>query len=121
MFMGATEEQMSLLNNAHVDHVSYVLILYSLAFLLFLCKSTYTLSISLLTHVVVNILLHIYAVNSEPASIKLDAEYQGINGHANGRIVRDAEEFELHGLADDDDDLNEEEGLLKENQGSRNQ
>jgi hypothetical protein len=39
MFMGATEEQMAVLASAHVTHVSYILILYSLAFLLFLCKS----------------------------------------------------------------------------------
>lgn len=38
LFMGATEEQMALLAGAHVTHVSYILILYSLAFLLFLCK-----------------------------------------------------------------------------------
>lgn len=38
LFMGATEEQMKLLSDAHVTHVSYVLILYSIAFLLFLCK-----------------------------------------------------------------------------------
>lgn len=36
--MGATEEQMVLLDNAGVTHVAYVLILYSIAFLLFLCK-----------------------------------------------------------------------------------
>jgi hypothetical protein len=39
MFMGATEEQMQLLHDAHVTHVSYVLILFSVAFLMFLCKS----------------------------------------------------------------------------------
>jgi hypothetical protein len=39
LFMGATEEQMKLLADANVSHVSYVLILYSIAFLLFLCKS----------------------------------------------------------------------------------
>lgn len=39
LFMGATEEQMHTLSAAHVTHVSYILILYSLAFLLFLCKS----------------------------------------------------------------------------------
>lgn len=39
MFMGATEEQMQLLSDANVSHVSYVLILLSIAFLLFLCKS----------------------------------------------------------------------------------
>ena len=36
--MGATEEQMALLAGANVTHVSYILILYSIAFLLFLCK-----------------------------------------------------------------------------------
>lgn len=38
--MGATEEQMALLSDAHVTHVSYVLILYGVAFLLYLCTST---------------------------------------------------------------------------------
>ena len=37
--MGATEEQMQLLDSSGVDHVSYVLMLYSIAFLLYLCKS----------------------------------------------------------------------------------
>jgi len=37
--MGATEEQMQLLNDAGVMHVAYVLILYSIAFILFLCMS----------------------------------------------------------------------------------
>jgi hypothetical protein len=62
---------------------------------------------------VVNVLLHIYAVNSEPPSIKLDTEADA-NG-PNGHIVRDVEEFELHGLASDDEDAAEEdERLLKE-------
>lgn len=39
LFMGATEEQMMTLARAGVTHVAYILILYSLAFLLFLCKS----------------------------------------------------------------------------------
>lgn len=38
MFMGATEEQMQMLADANVTHVSYVLILFSMAFLMFLCK-----------------------------------------------------------------------------------
>lgn len=38
LFMGATEEQMQLLSDSGVTHVSYILILYSIAFLLFLCK-----------------------------------------------------------------------------------
>lgn len=44
LFMGATEEQMAMLATAHVTHVSYILILFSLAFLLFLCKSDSTCS-----------------------------------------------------------------------------
>lgn len=40
LFMGATEEQMAMLATANVSHVSYILILFSLAFLLFLCEST---------------------------------------------------------------------------------
>jgi hypothetical protein len=39
LFMGATEEQMALLDESGIDHVSYLLILYSIAFLLYLCKS----------------------------------------------------------------------------------
>lgn len=39
--MGATEEQMMLLENAGITHVSYVLILYSIAFILFLCMSPF--------------------------------------------------------------------------------
>lgn len=38
LFMGATEEQMAMLSDAGVTHVSYILILYSIAFFLFLCK-----------------------------------------------------------------------------------
>lgn len=38
LFMGATEEQMQLLSDAGVTHVAYILILYSIAFLMFLCK-----------------------------------------------------------------------------------
>lgn len=40
--MGATEEQMELLAAANVTHVSYILILYSIAFILFLCKYSST-------------------------------------------------------------------------------
>ena len=38
LFMGATEEQMLALSDGNVTHVSYILILYSVSFLLFLCK-----------------------------------------------------------------------------------
>lgn len=49
--MGATEEQMQLLSDAHVTHVSYILILYSIAFLLYL---------------LVNMTLHVYATHAWP-------------------------------------------------------
>lgn len=39
LFMGATEEQMQLLEDAGIMHVSYILILFSIAFILFLCES----------------------------------------------------------------------------------
>lgn len=68
--MGATEEQMQLLSNAGVTHVSYILILFSISFLLFLCKSksqsSTLLHASANKYPVVNILLHIYAINAFP-------------------------------------------------------
>lgn len=38
--MGSNEEQIHLLISASVDHVSYALVLYSLAFVLYFCMST---------------------------------------------------------------------------------
>ncbi|KAF2811434.1 uncharacterized protein BDZ99DRAFT_384888 [Mytilinidion resinicola] len=96
LFMGATEEQMQLLSDAGVTHVSYVFILYSIAFLLFLF---------------VNMLLHLYAVSTWDETSKSDPEAPRTNGLANGharatdhRRVRDAEEFELAGLMSDDEE-----------------
>ena len=94
--MGATEEQMALMSAANVTHVAYVLVIYSVAFILFLF---------------VNVLLHIYAVYTWPTAPKKDPEASRVNGHVNGhartpsqRQVRDAEEFELEGLMSDGDD-----------------
>ncbi|KAI0471030.1 hypothetical protein GGR56DRAFT_658670 [Xylariaceae sp. FL0804] len=82
LFMGATEEQMHLVDASGMDHVAYILILYSLAFLLFLF---------------VNMLVGIYDRNVGPAMPNKEM--------ANGRIpVRDAQEFELEGLMSDDED-----------------
>ncbi|KAK1140265.1 hypothetical protein N8T08_010562 [Aspergillus melleus] len=110
LFMGATEEQMQLLNDAGITHVSYVLILYSIAFILFLF---------------VNVLLHIYAVHAWPESAKVsryteddESEGQGSsrskanrsqpNGHARSHSetqrIQDAEAFELQGLISDEED-----------------
>ncbi|KAL8782866.1 MAG: hypothetical protein Q9213_005043 [Squamulea squamosa] len=94
LFMGATEEQMAMLSEAHVSHVSYILILYSVAFLLFLF---------------VSMLLNLYASHAwplEPARTKQTEMMNGTsiaNGHLDRRM-RDAEEFELEGLMSDDED-----------------
>jgi len=93
--MGATEEQMQLISDAGITHVSYVLVLYSFAFLVFL---------------LVNMLLHLYAVNASPPVPPKDAarpeRLPRANGHTRGtdsRQIRDAEEFELEGLMTDDE------------------
>lgn len=96
LFMGATEEQMQLISDAGISHVSYVLVLYSFAFLIFLF---------------VNMLLHLYAVNSEapvvpPKDVEQPARIPRMNGHTRGsdsRQIRDAEEFELEGLMSEDE------------------
>lgn len=103
LFMGATEEQMALLASSHVTHVSYVLLLYSLAFLLFLF---------------VSVLLRLYAnatwpLSSSPLSSggvmalkKDDGENGIVVGNGNGHLgrIKDAEEFELEGLMSDAED-----------------
>lgn len=62
---------------------------------------------------VVNMLIHLYAINAPGQASKTDGEGPRTNGMANGqangharadRRVRDAEEFELAGLDSDDDD-----------------
>jgi len=104
LFMGATEEQMKILDAANVDHVSYVLILYSIAFLLYLF---------------VNMLLHLYAVNAISTKTDLERANGHVrmtgNAHAPDQRVRDAEEFELHGLGDDseEEEGDESERLMK--------
>ena len=83
---------MNLLTSAGVSHVSYILLLYSVSFLLFLF---------------VCMLLHLYASYAhplDPARPK-DMANGGPNGHVGhvDRRVRDAEEFELEGLMSDDE------------------
>ncbi|KAI9807273.1 MAG: hypothetical protein M1833_000016 [Piccolia ochrophora] len=95
LFMGATEEQMVLVAGAGVSHVSYILVLYSFAFLFFLF---------------VNMLLHLYAVNAASPTQKPLPPVPLGNGHARGtrqadaRRARDAEEFELEGLISEEED-----------------
>lgn len=85
---------MLLLSDRGVSHVSYILVLYSIAFLLFLF---------------VCILLHLYAAHTWPVNPKASrvngANGVLTNGHAvDSRRVRDAEEFELEGLMSDDEE-----------------
>ncbi|KAI2603630.1 hypothetical protein GGR54DRAFT_633685 [Hypoxylon sp. NC1633] len=90
LFMGATEEQMSLVASSGMDHVAYILILYSLAFLLFLF---------------VNALISVYDRNSAPALPNKDVANGRLGPRLNGNVpVRGAQEFELEGLMSDDED-----------------
>ncbi|KAL2162896.1 hypothetical protein VTH06DRAFT_6732 [Thermothelomyces fergusii] len=87
LFMGATEEQMALVANSGIDHVAYVLILYSLASLLFL----FTMA-----------LINIYdRANPIPKKPLADGQAPGAGDDAR---LRDANEFELDGLASDEED-----------------
>lgn len=106
--MGATEEQMKLLSDAGITHVSYVLVLYSFAFLIFLLT---------------NVLIHIYAVNTSappvpPKDGETPARIPRMNGHnhTDSRQIRDAEEFELEGLMSDDESPESPSTLGKNNE-----
>lgn len=90
--MGATEEQMAFIASSPMDHVAYILILYSLAFLVFLFA---------------HVLIHLYdrAANS-PAAAKIAANGRARPGDRalDDTQLRDAEEFELDGLVSEDED-----------------
>jgi hypothetical protein len=88
--MGATEEQMALVAASSMDHVSYILILYSLAFLVFL----FTM-----------MLIGLYDRNANPVDPAKTAVNGRLGPRMNGHVpVRDAQEFELEGLMSDDED-----------------
>ncbi|ROV87912.1 hypothetical protein VPNG_10363 [Cytospora leucostoma] len=96
MFMGATEEQMAFVDSSSVDVVAYILMVYSLAFILFLF---------------VNLLIHLYdrGVNQKVPAKDIHGNVHGGNGHAVGtaaddRRLRDAEEFELDDMMSDEED-----------------
>ncbi|KAK1756962.1 hypothetical protein QBC47DRAFT_297440 [Echria macrotheca] len=90
LFMGANEEQMNLVAHSGMDAVAYILILYSLAFLLFLF---------------VNMLIHVYDRSANATLFK-----PTVNGRApasrpvEDRQLREAGEFELEGLMSEDED-----------------
>ncbi|EMR72207.1 putative ytp1-like protein [Eutypa lata UCREL1] len=90
LFMGANEEQMDLVAESGMDHVAYILILYSLAFMSFLF---------------VHMLIGVYDHATTPDSPDKESSEGRLGSRLNGNVpVRDAEEFELEGLMSDDDD-----------------
>ncbi|KAI3325186.1 hypothetical protein HD806DRAFT_492303 [Xylariaceae sp. AK1471] len=92
MFMGATEEQMELVSKSGMDHIAYILILYSLAALLFL----FTL-----------MLIHVYDRNAGSALPAKELPAGRLGPRLSGNVpIRDAHEFELEGLMSDDEDEN---------------
>lgn len=109
LFMGATEEQMHLVAEVGIDHVAYILILYSLAFLMFLF---------------VLMLIRLYDCNANaPKRVNSAADsrpgYSGVRLPEDGQL-RDAQEFELDGLMTDDEEDEESAArrkLIKEDAG----
>ncbi len=85
--MGSNEEQMQLLHAANVDHVSYALVIYSIAFLIYF----YTV-----------FLIRIY-MSSGKNSDNIEHKLNGINGDDEERRLRAAGEFELQELLDEDE------------------
>jgi len=82
IFQASNEEQVALVSSSGIDHVSYILVLYSLASIMFLF---------------VNILITIYARNPVPP-LKRPVGGEGTrpNGHARpAEVVDDVQQFEL--------------------------
>lgn len=110
--MGATEEQMLLVDASGMDAVAYVLILYSLAFLMFLFT---------------NVLVYLYdrSVNAPGAAKGRNEHVVGAHragaATADERRLRDVEEFELDGLMSDEEDEEQAQRrkLLKQGDGDR--
>jgi hypothetical protein len=91
IFMSATEEQLAMISSAEIDHVSYLLVLYSVAFLLYLFTQ---------------ILIHIFVVNKgEKASPYVPITTNGIDRarSLDEQRAREVDEFELEGLVSDDE------------------
>lgn len=83
---------MAMLDSAHVSHVSYVLTLYSLSFVLFFFVSQ---------------LLDLYCASAFPITEPKTTDGVTAEGRENGYAdsrVRDAEEFELEVLISEDEE-----------------
>lgn len=83
---------MELIANSSMDHVAYILILFSLAALLFL----FTL-----------MLVQVYDSHASPTLVQKEGDSERLGPRLNGNVpLRDAQEFELEGLMSDDEDGN---------------
>jgi len=98
IFMSATEEQTLLLASMQIDHVSYLLVQFSLAFLMFLY---------------VNMLIHLYAKNTTTPPVS-----KNVVAEETGRAQVD--EFELEGLISDNEDNDRLHDLDERSSGSSN-
>jgi len=98
IFMSATEEQTLLLASIGIDHVSYLLVQFSLAFLMFLY---------------INMLIHLYAKNTTASPIS-----KNVATEETGRAQ--ADEFELEGLISDNEDNDRLHDLDERSSGSSN-
>ena len=88
--MGLNEEQMYLLDRSGMDYSTYVLILFSLAFMIF---------------VFVSMLINVYDSASAPDAPHKESSEGRLGPRLNGTVpVRDAQEFELEGLMSEDED-----------------
>ena len=100
--MGATSEQMTFIDESSMDHVSYILVLLSVACIVFLF---------------VNVLLHIYDRHDihKHQSFKLYVDdFDAENTHAK------EDRHELHSLiSDDDNDVDEAKRALRRSERGR--
>lgn len=100
--------EIALVSTIGIDHVSYILVLYSLASVMFLCTFSHDvhLWIRLIYNLVVNILITIYAKNpAPPLKRPVGGEGTRPNGHARpAEVVDDVQQFELEGLISDSDE-----------------
>lgn len=107
MFMGANEEQLALLNSAMVDPMSYALILFSLAFLVYLYA-----------HILITLYEHTGKNLDEVSRVKLNG-----NGNASNEALATradgVQDFELGALLNEEDDEEEEETPVMKTEGRR--
>ena len=104
LFMGSNEEQMILLNGANMDHVSYALVIYSIAFIIYF---------------LVLALINLYQTSgkNDIKNVEENGYTAGSNLENNAEIerqVQQAGEFELEELLDDQSVSDASENFIRE-------